>query len=339
VPIVLALLVGCLILAGCGSAKEEPAAAPESDDPGMIVFTGAELSEGGWIRAIRPDGTGMQPFELRDSCEEPIDFSADGRTVACEPPTGSYAIYVMRRDGSDWHRVPLPPGYSHSPSLSPDGEQFAFLHSREYGETYELWKAGIGGDHAELLVAGDLRAPPPAIFGPAWSPDGERIAFIRVSDSVGCGWSMTGDVAVADPKGGEERVVVGEAEAPEWAPDGKRLAFLRKESAPRRSSREGADSDYVGSSCTIWTVPIDGGQATPLARDVYTPEIAWSPDGRQIAFLRAVTCPLACRVRVFVVPATGGKAQPIGPDLAETADVFWLPSSAVSTASSSAATQ
>jgi Tol biopolymer transport system component len=326
VRVALALATVCFLLAGCGSANDEPASAPDSDDPGMIVFTGAEISEGGWIRAIRSDGTGMRPFELSELCEDPIDFSADGRMVACWPPPGSNDIYIMRRDGSDRHGGPLPAGYSYSPSLSPDGEHVIFLHSRhEYGEKYELWKARIDGEDAEMLVAaGDN-------FTPAWSPAGDRIAFIREPRSSGCG-SPTGDLVVIGAEGGNERVVVSEAEAPEWAPDGKRLAFLRQVSAPRSDTGGRADSDsYLENSCAIWTVPVDGGPPTLLARDVYTQEIAWSPDGRQIAFLRAVRCGHACRVRVFVVPATGGEARPIGPDIAETADVFWLPSSAVST--------
>ena len=65
----------------------------------MIVFNSA----GDDLRAIRPDGTGLQPVELRKSCD-PQDFSPDGRVVACSNdsiPRDLSGIYIMRRDGSD----------------------------------------------------------------------------------------------------------------------------------------------------------------------------------------------------------------------------------------------
>lgn len=318
----LAVLPACLILVGCGSANVEPASAPDTDDPGMIVFTGADWKEGGWARAIRPDGTGMRPFELREACEFPVDFSADGKWAVCQWVGREDDIYVMGTDGSEWRRVPLPPGYSLFPSLSPDGKELVFLYTKdEYGDTYELWRAEVDGKNAEMLVGGDN-------FAPDWSPDGERIAFTRaVSDLGGCSGYKSGELVVTDAKGGDAQVVVTEAQAPEWAPDGKRLAFLREESPTAREPDADSDS-YLGGPCEVWTIPVDGGKARLLAGDVAGAEVAWSPDGSEIAFLRNVSCPLACRVQIFVAPAAGGKARPIGPDIAETASIFWLPGSA-----------
>ena len=144
--VALAVLPACLVLAGCGSAKVEPASAPDSGDPGMIVFTGAESEEGGGARAIRPDGTGMRPFDLDETCDEPVDFSAEARLVVCHGVRPMFDIYAMRTDGSEWRQVPLPPGYSLFPSLSPDGKELVFLYTKdEYGDTYELWRAGVDG--------------------------------------------------------------------------------------------------------------------------------------------------------------------------------------------------
>ena len=72
--------------------------------------------------------------------------------VACSDdsiPRDLSGIYVMRRDGADWRRIPLPPGHRHSPSLSPDGDEIVFLYSRQvYGRIFEVWKAGVGGENA-----------------------------------------------------------------------------------------------------------------------------------------------------------------------------------------------
>ncbi len=190
---VFALLAAAIIAGGCGRASDEPAGVAASDDAGVIVFTG------GPVRAIRPDGTGLRPFELREACE-PTDFSPDGQMVACwPPPGGALGFYVMRRDGSEFHEVPVPSGNSHSPSFSPDGEEVAFVYSRgEYGEARELWRAGIDGEGAHELAPGPDAEP-------EWSPDGNRIAFIRTGDGL-AGCIDGGSLVVIGAEGGEERV-------------------------------------------------------------------------------------------------------------------------------------
>jgi Tol biopolymer transport system component len=276
----------------------------ERGDPGVIVFN---LNAGDDLRAIRPDGTGLRPFKLGESCE-PLDFSADGRIVACADrsiPRDIFGMYVMRRDGSDWRRIPLPRGSNHSPSFSPDGDEIVFLHSPdEYGSRFELWKAGIDGAGAERLVAGDIAEP-------TWSPDGTRIAFMRdPPDVVSEHQCWEGDMVVVDAAGGDERLVAEDGSAPEWSPDGERLAFMTECNA-------------------IAVVSVAGGPPTVLARDGWEPE--WSPDGTRIAFVRETgPCGHAtCLQRIFVVPATGGKPRAIGPHVFDPFGFFWLPSSTV----------
>lgn len=124
----------------------------------------------------------------------------------------------MRRDGSDWRRIALPPGHRHSPSLSPGGDEIVFLYSRQvYGRTFEVWKAGIDGEDAERLVAGDNAEP-------TWSPEGKRIAFVRDPEEISAGECWSGDLVVIDAAGGDERLIAEESSAPEWSTDGKRLA-------------------------------------------------------------------------------------------------------------------
>lgn len=289
-----------LLVVGCGSAGGDDAARANPDDPGVIIFN---LNADSRLRAIRPDGTGLQPVKLRKSCD-PRDFSNDAQIVACD--SFPFGIYLMRRDGSDWRRLPLPPGNSHSPSLSPNGDELVYLYSAdEYGNTFELWKVSADGGDAHRLVGGDYQEP-------TWSPDGERIAFIREPPkAISAGECFNGELVVMDADGGGERLLARNSAAPEWSPDGKRLAF---------------ESDCG----TISTVSVEGGRPAALARGGGW--VRWSPDGSRIAFIRETgPCGHAtCMQRISVVPATGGKPRPIGPLIFDPFAFFWLPTSAAS---------
>jgi hypothetical protein len=92
----------------------------------------------------------------------------------------------------------------------------------------------------------------PIGYAPAWSPSGERIAFVT-----------RGDLWVADADGSHAAFLVHEADTPAWAPTGRRLAFVR--------------DGYV------WTVRADGLDERRLARGAHP---AWSPLGKRIALDR-----------------------------------------------------
>jgi Tol biopolymer transport system component len=104
---------------------------------------------------------------------------------------------------------------------------------------------------------------------PAWSPDGTKLAFTRVTSVFG-----DGDIYLVNADGsGEINLTrspdVGEGN-PAWSPDGQSIAF--------------------DSSGDIYRLNTDGTNRENLTN---TPELleaypAWSPDGTQIAFSREV---------------------------------------------------
>ena len=115
---------------------------------------------------------------------------------------------------------------------------------------------------------------------PAWSPDGKRIAFVRIRHVRREGGPVRRepDVFVMTADATRARRLTFNA-APElglsWSPDGRRIVFARLLSAPPRESQ--FDLFVVNRDGTnqrrLTRTPEDG-EATP----------AWSPDGRRIAF-------------------------------------------------------
>jgi Tol biopolymer transport system component len=97
---------------------------------------------------------------------------------------------------------------------------------------------------------------------PAWSPDGEYIAYAgdyRESKKSG--------IFVIPRSGGEPvQLTTNRGKYPDWSPDGMTIAY---------NDRENYD---------IWTVPASGGEPRRLTTRGYCSEPCWSPDGERIYF-------------------------------------------------------
>lgn len=179
--------------------------------------------------------------------------------------------------------------------LSPDGKSAvceAVQHDLENDITFtSLWLIDIAGGEARQLTfdKGNNSAP-------AWSPDGDSIAFL--SDRSG-----KRQIYLLPVAGGEARQFThlpqGVDSQPQWSPDGTMIAFTagaltkpRDPAAPYRVTRTIYRFDGIGyldeAVQNIYVQSIAGGEPQQLTDDAHLDRaLRWSPDGRELLYLAA----------------------------------------------------
>jgi Tol biopolymer transport system component len=152
------------------------------------------------------------------------------------------------------------PGSERHPSLSPDGESFAFV--KDDGGDRDVFLQRVDGKRP-ILLTDDCAGND---FDPAFSPDGRYVAYRSE-----CGG---GGIFVMGATGESKRRVVDFGYQPAWSPDGRELAVVteRLEAPTSRNS-----------TSALWVVEVDSGKKRqPTLHDAMGP--SWSPDGRRIVF-------------------------------------------------------
>ena len=170
--------------------------------------------------------------------------------LQCNPKSGPSQLKVMTVDGDLVRNLPTDHARVDDPSISPDGRTVAFWASdKATGQTGgSIYTIGIEDVDAEAALT---ERPAGSDADPAWSPDGESIAFRR------SGADGNWDIYRMGADGSNVRPFVtgpSRDHKPTWSPDGDQLMII--------SNRDGEDDSAT--SFDLYLLNDDGTGLKPL---------------------------------------------------------------------------
>jgi Tol biopolymer transport system component len=239
--------------------------------------------------AISPDGTEIAFTRRVDTRPQIFVMRADGGDIRqlTDQPQGAYApawspsgdriafvstmgsgldLFVMDADGSSVRRVTRTTDINERMAVwSPDGSRLAFEASTNSGDGIGIVDVSTG---VTSLISPSVVAADSGLAGaaePAWSPDGNWIAF----EGAGASGFQHGKIWLMHPDGTDAHLLVGvmgvepEESSPSWSPDGQEIAFCESPGSGR---------------CSIAIVDVATGGIQTVTTNA-TDVLDWSPRG------------------------------------------------------------
>jgi Tol biopolymer transport system component len=330
-------LVGVALFAVLGRSAQSQMASPARSARSSVPAQAATSKiafirepRGGYagvLYVMNPDGSGQQ---MLAPAFPDMRWSPDGQKIAFSAWShDSSDLFVMNADGSGQQMLTSDPEWDGGPAWSPDGQALAFTSGAD------IYVINADGSDRRRLASGAR----PGALRPgelAWSPRGDKIAFVRERDgdleiylmnADGSGerrltrntvrdssaiWSPDGrriafesnwQVWVMNADGSAQRRLTrngGRNFAPVWSPDGQRIAFERRTGREKYRPCSGCGR---ASAFEVRVMNRNGSGQQTLTRSGAKP--VWSPDGRKIAFERHSRSQFLTKSDIYVMKADG----------------------------------
>jgi serine/threonine protein kinase/Tol biopolymer transport system component len=224
--------------------------------------------DGKWLACVSDDN-GAHALYVRQlatgSTAQVVGGSAGEIGGITFSPDGNYLFFVKHEQGTGLGALFQVPSLGGAPrqlvvdvdspvTFSPDGKRFAFVRQSTREKSSSLLAANTDGTGEKPIRVVHI----PEFFspsGPAWSPDGKRIAVAKTSK----GDSQTFDMEIIEVETGAERKL-GSREwenvrQVSWMPDGSGIVF-------------GASAEKASFNAQLWEVSYPEGSARRITNDL-----------------------------------------------------------------------
>ena len=257
-----------------------------SRDRKLLAYSSLLFRANIWSIAI-PDTHAASVTEARQVTfgsekTEKLGVSRDGQWLAYDSDrNGNADVWKLRIAGGEPEQVTRDTANEFLNDWSPDGGEILYQTTR--GATgRDIMVVALDGTRTATIVA----TPEDEQHG-TWSPDGNRLAFVRGRSEqyrLFMTWRAGKDAAWA----AERQLTSDIGIDPKWSHDGKQIAFTRRSE--------------------VWLISPDGGKERPLvtrltAGGVLVQYAIWSPDDKTIYFKASDD---ERRGSIWAVPAAGG---------------------------------
>jgi eukaryotic-like serine/threonine-protein kinase len=205
----------------------------------------------------------MQPLTVGEGMRDSPNVSPDGSRIAFDAGNYDFDIVQIPVAGGPVQPLLATSRSELFPTWSPKGSTLGFVTDRSGHR--EIWLKSISeGWERPLVTQHDFPDDPTQwLLTPAFSPDGSRIAYSRISNQ------HLGQLWISPVSGGTPLRVnssKGYEIAPAWSPDGKWLIYFSTDSGLMKTAVGGSDPPVsLGFSNGCENIP------------------QWSPDGLWIA--------------------------------------------------------
>jgi len=228
---------------------------------------------------------GVKPWQLVAAASVALAIVAISATVWMRGSSGGsrtplHASFIQLTDQ---------PGQEIYPSLSPDGKSFVYA-SRASGN-WDIYSQRVGGKNPVNLTKESTAED----TQPAFSPDGERVAFRSERDG--------GGIFVMGATGENVKRVTDSGYNPAWSPDGSEIVYASSTSDIQHQLRS-----------QLFVVNVSTGEKRLITPKVdYAMQPHWSPHGYRIAYWGGAR---VGQWNIWAVPAQGGEPVSVTNDAA-----------------------
>lgn len=242
------------------------------DGTRLAFYSGRSGNDDIW--AINVDGSGEAQLTDDLASDRRPAWSPDGTKIVFDSDRGgSHDIWIMNADGSDQKQLTTSPGEEMFASFSPDGSRIIFYGYQ--GGRNNIWTMDTDGSNLKSLT-NDLADENQsqctfACHTPAYSPDGNTIAYHADNNGIRNIWVMDADgknprqLTTTSSNGDINNYL------PSWSPDGRIIFQAEKPVA-------------LTIRTDIRMINPDGSDEVTLFAEVaHGGPFIWSPDGTRVA--------------------------------------------------------